>query len=303
MVDVSVLLATFRRSESLRQTLAAMTELSTAGMGWELLIVDNAGDESTRKVCESFVGRLPLRYSVCTRPGQNAARNHGLKEVQGELVVLADDDVLPQEGWLEEMHQGAQRWPEQVLFGGRVLPKWPGEKPDFEIEPSMGRWTYGVCDPDLPEGPDAKFLPLSANMAIRRRFLTAETPFDESIGPNGKNYAMGSETEFNLRLRRQGFLAVFLPRSLIHHVIQPFQLDRNWLLGRAFRQGRGETRVRTPVSWYDMAQLTKHAVWATGRYWRDRFQRGRSDAFRKRISCALTRGRLYEAWRLKLGLR
>jgi hypothetical protein len=303
MVDVSVLLATCRRAESLSQTLAAMTGMSTAGMAWELLVVDNAGEDATREVCESFSDRLPLRYLVCTTPGQNAARNHGLKEVSGELVVLADDDVLPQEGWLQEMHQGAKRWPDQVLFGGRVLPRWPGETPDFEIDPGIERWTYGVCNPSLPEGPDPTFLPLSANMAIRRQLFDGNLLFDENIGPRGQSYAMGSETEFNLRLRRLGYAAVFLPRSLIHHVIQPYQLDRQWLVGRAFRQGRGEARFHKPTSWYDIARLTKRAVWATGAYYRERLQRGRSAAFRKRLACALTRGRLYEAWRMKLGLR
>src|SRR5260370_38653482 len=115
MMDVSVLLATCRRAESLSQTLSAMTGMSTAGMAWELLVVDNAGEEATRKVCQSFSDRLPVRYLVCTTPGQNAARNHGLKEGTGQLVVLADDDVLPQEGWLKGVQQGAQRWADRVL--------------------------------------------------------------------------------------------------------------------------------------------------------------------------------------------
>src|SRR5260370_19387402 len=161
MLQISVLLATFQRPQLLRQTLAAMSGMSTGGLNWELLVVDNAGQEKTRRVCESFSGQLPLRYLVCTRPGQNVARNHGLKEVSGELVLLADDDMLPEASWLREMYQGSERWPEQVRFVGRILPIWPAEAPDLAIEPDIGRWTYGICDPDLPEGPDPLFLPIS----------------------------------------------------------------------------------------------------------------------------------------------
>jgi glycosyltransferase involved in cell wall biosynthesis len=265
------------------------------------VVVDNAGEEETQKVCEGFSGQLPLRYVVCTRPGQNSARNRGLKEVKGELVLLADDDMLPQEDWLVEMYQGAQRWPEQVLFGGRVFPQWPGKTPDFELDPSMGRWTYSICDPGLPEGPDPTFLPISNNMGIRRWVFDSGMSFDESIGPKGRNYAMGSETEFDLRLRRMGHAAIFLPRSVVHNVIQPHQLDRAWLVGRAFRQGRGETRFQAPISWGNMARLTKQALWASAAYFRERWRYGRQAAFRRRIAFALARGRLYEAWRLKLG--
>jgi GT2 family glycosyltransferase len=239
---------------------------------------------------------------VCAKRGQNAARNYGLKAVQGELIVLADDDILPEARWLQEMYQGTERWPEQVQFGGRVLPKWLGTPPDFEVEPGVRRWLFGACDPGLPEGPDAEFLPLSANMAIRRRVFDDKLTFDESIGPNGLHYASGSETAFSLHLRSLGYHAVFLPRSLTYHMIRPHQMEREWLLHRAFRQGRGEARFQAPISWYETARLMKHALWATAAYYRERLRASRTAAFRKRMSCALTRGRLYEACRLKLGL-
>jgi hypothetical protein len=126
--------------------------------------------------------------------------------------------------------------------------------------------------------------------------------FDESIGPRGCRYAMGSETEFNLRLRRLGYAAVFLPQSVVHNVIRPHQMEFEFLIGRAFRQGRGETRLQTPISWYEIARLTKQAIWATKACFRERLWHGRSAAFRSRISFALRSGRLCEAWRLKLGL-
>src|SRR5262249_40571329 len=99
------------------------------------------------------------------------------------------------------------------------------------------------------------------------------------------------------------FAAVFLPKAVVHNVVQAEQLDRKWVLGRAFREGRGETRLQASVSWCDLARLTKRALWATPRYSWGRMRHRRSDPFHRLISCALTRGRLYEAWRLKLGLR
>jgi glycosyltransferase involved in cell wall biosynthesis len=276
--------------------------METGGLDWELLIVDNAGDEKSREICHAFKSRLPLQYLVCRTPGKNAALNHGLGAVRGDFVVLTDDDVLPDGAWLQALVQGARRWPEQVLFGGRILPEWPGREPAFELESSFGRWTYGICDPDLPEGPSPSFLPLGANMAVRRQVFLKGIAFDERIGPNGKAYAMGSVTELILRLRRLGHDAVFLPGALVRHLIQPEQLDRGWLILRAFRQGRGETRLGDDVSWYEVARKAKQATVATARYWGMVLRSEQASAFQKRISCSLCRGRLYEAVRIKLGL-
>src|SRR5262245_52366303 len=121
-MQISVLLPTFRRANALRHCLAAIARSVVRRCRWELIVVDNAGDKETSDVCASFNGVLPIRVLVCMRPGKSAALNYGLSAATGELVVLTDDDVLPEEGWLDELCQGAKRWPQHVLFGGRILP-------------------------------------------------------------------------------------------------------------------------------------------------------------------------------------
>jgi glycosyltransferase involved in cell wall biosynthesis len=301
-VDISVLMATYRRANLLGRTLAAMAELDAVGIAWELVVVDNAGDAATEKTCQLFSGRLPLRYLVCTTRGKNAALNRGLPTLRGNLVVLTDDDVLPDANWLQQMVGGAARWPGYALFGGRVLPEWPAEPPPFDLDPDFGRWTYTICDLELSEGPSASFVPVGPNMAVRRHVFQKGIAFDANIGPNGRSYAMGSETELVLRLQRLGHHAVYLPAALVRHLIQPDQLTHAWLVGRAFRQGRAETRLAADVSWLHLARLAKHAIRATaGCYFRT-LAPGPSGAFRPRIKCSLTRGRLYEAVRIKLGV-
>jgi glycosyltransferase involved in cell wall biosynthesis len=283
--------------------LSALCGLARDGIDWELVVVDNAGDEATRQLCAGFTGRLPLRYLLCTVPGKNAALNRGLRGAIGDLLIFTDDDILPDPFWLQEMCEGASRWPEHMVFGGRVLPAWPGAPPAFELDPAFGRWTYGTCDPRLPEGPCQAFLPLGANLALRCSVFQDGITFDEGIGPKGQDYAMGSETDLVLRLQRRGQYPVFLPRSLVRHIIRPEQLEPAWLIGRAFRHGRGETRLRGTVSWYEMARLTKHAAWGALGYLAHRARAGKTGAWPLRVAWALRRGRLHEAVRMRLGFR
>src|SRR5205807_1564787 len=105
-------------------------------------------------------------------------------------------------------------------------------------------------------------------MAVCRSIFASGFTFNEGIGPRGTRYAMGSETELIRRLYQSGKQAVFLPNSLVEHIIHQDQVSPTWVVGRAFRQGRGDIRLRGEVSWFHTARLTKHAVCSSAAYWR-----------------------------------
>jgi len=81
------------------------------------------------------------------------------------------------------------------------------------------------------------------NMAIRASIFASGVRFDSSIGPNGSNYAMGSETELVMRLSREGHRAWFVPEAVVAHLVRPEQLQKGWALKRATRWGRGILRI------------------------------------------------------------
>lgn len=57
---------------------------------------------------------------------------------------------------------------------------------------------------------------------------------------------MGSEAELLLRLVNGGEKVVYVPSAKVLHVIEPHQLDRSWLYGRAFRFGWGLQQLAQP---------------------------------------------------------
>jgi len=77
-------------------------------------------------------------------------------------------------------------------------------------------------------------------MGKKRRVFEAGHRFDESVGPTaGVSYRMGSETEFTRRLESAGFRAWFVPAAIVEHMIRSFQMERQWVLARATRYGKG----------------------------------------------------------------
>ncbi len=120
-MDISIILATYKRPNILQRTLESFSKLECDVMQWELWVVDNAGDPPTEVVVKYWADKLPINYLVEPEPGKNHALNRALPEVCGQLIVLTDDDIIAMPDWLVQLWQGAQRWPDHMAFGGRIF--------------------------------------------------------------------------------------------------------------------------------------------------------------------------------------
>ncbi|MEP6571616.1 MAG: glycosyltransferase [Gemmatimonadota bacterium] len=245
-LDLTVVIATCRRASALEATLASIAR-STMPVGrFEVVVADNADDPETRAVCEGYEDRLQVRYVLETARGKNAALNRAIEVVTGRLVLFTDDDVEAAPDWLSETWAGAERWPNHLLFGGRVLPGWPAPCPRYLAGSHYLGVCFAVLDPALVEGPASSFNPFGPNMAVRAEVFARGMRFNTAVGPSGGLYIMGSESEFTRRLAREGHEAVFLPGSAVRHQIRREQLSPRWLLSRGFRYGRKLAYERAP---------------------------------------------------------
>lgn len=246
---LTVLMATHDGEKTLPRVLDAYCGLDPPEGGWKLLVVDNASTDATREILLSFARRLPLTYLFEALRGQNRARNAALSAVAGDLVVFADDDAIPRRDWLARLRSAADAQPEFSIFGGAILLHWEKPPEDWVLQ-----WVHlGICFAltDCEEGPIPSDLVNSPNMAIRAGVFREGYRFDETFGPREGSYPMGSETELMRRLSRAGMRAWHVKSAVVEHIIRPFQITAEWLLGRAVRHGRGSYRL----SWRHAEQL------------------------------------------------
>lgn len=243
---LTVLMTTYKGAKTLRDVLEAFCQLEEPPGGWKMVIVDNGSTDRTQEIIRSYCQRLPITILYEPRRGQNVARNSGLKSVDGDLIVLTDDDVLPQPDWLVQMRAAADLNPSFSIFGGAVLPKW--EIPPNEWILNL-KWlylgvTFGIVNTEFEEGPIEPDYVVSPNMAIRADIFKAGHGFDVTIGPDGsKNYPMGSEGEFTKRMARAGYKSWHCKSAVVHHIIRSYQMEKGWALGKAIRFGRGWYRI------------------------------------------------------------
>lgn len=242
-MDISIVIATYKRPEILRKTLTAFLELERNGLTCEIFIVDNAAEERIQQLVGEFNDRLPCVYLKEPVKGKNRALNRGLNKTTGEIIIMADDDIIPQKDWLMESWHGAKRWPNHMLFGSRILPLWPGgkESPFSFLERNFFNAAYAIADWNIPEGEYDAGKVWGPSMMIKRKVLDQGFLFAEDIWSDKDNFLIGSETEFTKRLVRNGFPAVFLPKSLVYHQIREEQLTVPWICHRAFQHARVDT--------------------------------------------------------------
>jgi glycosyltransferase involved in cell wall biosynthesis len=239
---LTVLIATYNGAETLPEALSAYCALEPPDGGWKLVIVDNGSTDYTKEIIAPFHHRLPLNYLCEPKQGKNAALNMGLSNISGDLVVLTDDDVLPQPDWLRQIRLGANAQPSFSIFGGPILPKWERPPDDWILAWVPLGPTFTILD-SLEEGPIHPRLVFGPNMAVRTDIFHSGYRFDETIGPKGPNYAMGSEAEFLRRLANAGFKAWHCKSAVVHHIVRSFQMTKEWVLARAVRYGRGQYRL------------------------------------------------------------
>jgi hypothetical protein len=246
-IVLTVIMATRNRWAMLARCLTAMTRLAPPPCGWRLVVADNGSEDDTQAVLKAFLPRLPLICVEAPVAGMTRAWNRALLAAEGDLIVKADDDILPAPDWLLHYRAAADRYAECAVFGGAVGLDWPAAPPPFLCrQPDLLAVLYarpqgkpGECAPDAVFGP---------HWAARRAVFARGFRFDEAIGPGagphgGACYAMGGETELFTRLRGAGMRGRYVPEAFARHIVRPEQLTEDWILARAVACGRGAARI------------------------------------------------------------
>src|SRR5215472_6934103 len=122
--QLSVVIATRNRANSLRALLEGLTRQSIPCSRFEVLVVDNDSSDTTAEVAAEFSTRFQhLRYSKRARLGAASARNQGIAQARGSRIVFLDDDIIPDPRLLEE-HLAVEDKEGRIALLGAVRFPW-----------------------------------------------------------------------------------------------------------------------------------------------------------------------------------
>jgi glycosyltransferase involved in cell wall biosynthesis len=244
--EITVVICTRNRAESLRETLACLARAEVPELHSEIVVVDNGSTDATAEVVRAAPTRRPVRYLVEPHPGKSWGLNRAISDAPlGEIVAVLDDDMSPHADWFKGVKAICDRWPDRDLFTGRSYVIWPiADVPDWCLHPRLRGWAYSVLDANRKDAPLTDGRWFSGNhFWFRSRVLADGRKFQP--GPNSlETHIEMAEPQFMLTLVEDGYKGIMSSDAVCGHRIQRELLDFRILKQRALRVGRGYATVR-----------------------------------------------------------
>ena len=113
----SVVIATYNRPGPLTDCLRALAAQTLPRDRFEVVVVDDGGDEDLAALCSSFDSELQLILEKTTNGGPASARNRGAALARGRWLAFTDDDCEPESGWLAGLQKCFAEHPRAMIGG------------------------------------------------------------------------------------------------------------------------------------------------------------------------------------------
>lgn len=238
-MDLSILIPTHRRPGQLAQCVAALARQRAPGVEFEVLVGTDGPDPEAAaaagRAWESAGGRASgLIVTQCVKAGPGPTRNRLIELARGRVLLLLNDDVVPDAG-LAAAHEQAQR---ALAAEGRCAmvlgsAPWKVYEPDtlFDrlIRETSMIFFYDQMSGGEP-GKDWGFRHAwTLNLSVPAAAAREAGAFDESL-----RCACFEDLEFAWRLAQRGLPVLYRPAATVlhdHRYTPAGYLSREELLG------------------------------------------------------------------------
>jgi glycosyltransferase involved in cell wall biosynthesis len=207
--DVSIVVPTHNRCAGLYRLLCALSEQSFPRSRFEVVVVDDGSTDATADVLRTTTVPYALRSLSQSNSGPSVARNHGVQQARGRLILFLDDDVVPVPG-LISAHVEAHGEANDVVVTGPML-----APPDSFPQPVWDRWDAAKLDEQY------RAMLAGVYPCTQRQFFTANASLHREMflksGGFDPTFLRAEDMELAWRLRGGGARFVFEPRAEVVH--------------------------------------------------------------------------------------
>jgi glycosyltransferase involved in cell wall biosynthesis len=214
VLKLSVVLATFQRAETLRDTLRHLADQSLDPALYEVIVIDDGSQDHTSSVVEEARAKVPfaLSYLHHSNHGPGYTQNRGIEVARAPVILLMADDIFMSRDTLKahlSMHEKNPE-PEVAVLGRVIQPPRPG---DSVFMRTWNPFRYSDFD-GMTEMPYFRFW--ACNISAKRDFVMRFGPFREHRGRAGP--AAHEDPELGYRLKKKGGLRIlYCPEALGLH--------------------------------------------------------------------------------------
>jgi len=244
---ISVIICTYNRDKYIYNVLKSLAENTLPYDGYEIVLVDNNCTDNTQSECERFVHDFPdvhFRTFVEEHQGLSHARNRGIKESVGDVLVYVDDDALVNKEYLQTYADFFAQHPEIDAAGGPIIPQYETEEPSWMSPIIKALLTgYKYLGDQPKEFPKSDY-PGGGNAAYRTSVFEKVGLFNVELGRKGDSLVGAEEKDIFDKITSLGMRFYYLPNAILYHLIPEKKLSQDYLNRLSFSIGKSE-RMRT----------------------------------------------------------
>lgn len=245
---ISVIICTYNRDKYIYNVLKSLALGTLEHSAYEIILVDNNCTDNTRSEVDHFCNVFPqvtLRYFVETNQGLSHARNRGIRESKGDILVYVDDDATVNPDYLKTYADWFAAHPETDAAGGPIIPHYEtGSEPKwmtYFIKRLLTGYLY-FGDKARPFPGDN--YPGGGNAAYRASVFEKVGLYNVQLGRNGDSLTGGEEKDIFDKMKREGMQFVYLPNAILYHSIPGYKLEADYFNRLTTGIGQSE-RART----------------------------------------------------------
>ncbi len=227
-MKTSIIIPTFNRKETLGRCLQSITEQSC--LPDEVLVIDDGSIDGTEDCLKVKNFPFPLHYHFQANAGPSKARNKGISESRGDLLIFIGDDILLSKDFIaSHLANHSEKTSSRVVIGKTV---WAGH---LEISSFMKILEKGIqFDFDsLTSGVTSYKHCYTSNLSVQKNFLIRNNlNFNESFP-----YAAHEDIEWGYRMSLKNAQFIYVPAALGYHdhwVDMESYKKRMYLSGKAY---------------------------------------------------------------------
>jgi glycosyltransferase involved in cell wall biosynthesis len=226
----SFVIPTYQNRKLVINTLRALDYIETnEAISYEVIITDDGSLDDTFQSVISEHKKYPLIYTYLPRNGNSSrarARNYGLKNVTGDIVVFIDGDIIVRPDFLLNLDRFFQQSSDVAVVGMRLLLNQPI---DEQIVMNKSIFDKNILS-SFPTGVDFRhqifenlsynagsmrvpfLFALTCNLAVPKQWIDLTDGFDEEL----KKWGI-EDVEFVYRMWQKGMkIAINTKGTVIH---------------------------------------------------------------------------------------
>ena len=243
---LSIIICTYNREKYIYNVLQSIAQNDFPTDLYEIVLINNNSTDQTEEKCKLFQQDYPqvcFRYFIETEQGLSHARNRGIKEAEGDLLIYVDDDALVNKEYLSAYHELFLQEKNLFAAGGPIIPMYETEQPKW-----MSFFTKEMITGYLYQGNKIgsfkRRYPGGGNAAYRKEVFEKTGLFNVDLGRKGDNLVGSEEKDIFDKMTALNMQILYHPNAILYHIIPESKLTNAYFNRLTLSIGQGE-RIRT----------------------------------------------------------